>query len=460
MRIKNITIPQRYKSIFNKIFITAEENNFDIYIVGGFVRDLFTNKAPKDLDIMVCTKEKRVNGHLSGIDFSKILRNKYELNEPVIFERFGTAKLFMDNEEIELIMPRKECYDSNSRNPDTQFASLEQDALRRDFTINALFLRLSDMKIIDLTSKGLNDIKNKIIRVTDISNPEIIFKQDPLRILRAVRQSLQLGFRIESKTYSAMKRSVSRIKIVSQERIRDELSKILIEKNPSKAFIAMDDIKLLTEIIPEVVELKKLKHYADNDMFIHTLKVLDRVKNNIITRMAVLLHNSPHCAAYKKNYNSFPTRYDNIKGAEIILKRLKYPKEFIQKVSLVIQGHNVYLETHSNKYENSAIRKFVKKCGREFNMIMDFLKADHNRDRNTGTSFIELNNRIKDLKSKNMLYIMRKLPSGEKLMDIFNRPGGKWIQKAKNKMEELQLKNPNITEEDAIKEIRKMLKKH
>jgi tRNA nucleotidyltransferase/poly(A) polymerase len=357
-------------------------------------------------------------------------------------------------------MPRKECYDSNSRNPDTQLASLEQDALRRDFTINALFLRLSDMKIIDLTSQGINDIKNKIIRVTDISNPEIIFKQDPLRILRAVRQSLQLGFRIESKTYSAMKKSISRIKIVSPERIRDELSKILIEKTPSKAFIAMDDIKLLAKIMPEIVELKNLKHHADNNMFIHTLKILDKTKNNIIIRMAILLHNVGNYTAYKKNDNSFSTRSNNIKGAEAILTRLKYSKEFIQKVSLVIQGHNVYSEIHSNNYENSTIRKFVKECGREFNLIMDFLKANHDRNTNSGANFIELNNRIKDLKSKNMLYIKQKLPSGKKLMDIFNRPSGKWIQKAKNKMEELQFKNPNLTEEDAIKEIREMLKKY
>jgi tRNA nucleotidyltransferase/poly(A) polymerase len=461
--MKNMTIPLRYKAILNKIFITAKENNLDIYIVGGFVRDLFTNRAPKDLDIMVCTREERADGHLAGVNFSKILRNKYKLSEPVIFEKFGTARLLIDNEEVEFIMPRKEYYNSNSRNPDVQLASLKQDALRRDFTINALFLRLSDMKIIDLTSQGLNDIKNKIIRVTDISNPEIIFKQDPLRILRAVRQSLQLGFNIESKTYNAMKRSISCIKIISSERIRDELSKILIEKTPSKAFIMMNDIKLLIEIIPEVAKLKNLRHYADNDMFIHTLKVLDRAENNIIVRMAILLHSVDNYTTYKKNNIFFHYDHNDIKNykkAEIILKRLKYSKELIQKISLIIQANNVYSEIHSNDYENSIVRKFVKKCGKEFNLIMDFLKANHNRGSDTYENFIKLNNKIKNLKSKNILYIKQKILSGEKLMNIFNRPSGKWIQKVKIKIEELQLKNPKLTEKDIIKEIKKTLKKY
>ena len=168
--MKRISVPKRYESIVDKISFTAKENNFDAYVVGGFVRDLFLDREPKDLDIMICPKDSSVNDRLAGVNFSKILANKYKLREPVIFEKFGTSKLFIDNEEVEFVMPRKEYYDFNSRNPNTQLASLEQDALRRDFTVNALFLRLSDMKVLDLTSGGLNDIKNKIIRVTDISS--------------------------------------------------------------------------------------------------------------------------------------------------------------------------------------------------------------------------------------------------------------------------------------------------
>ena len=201
--MKNIVIPDKYKSIIDKITITAQEYNFDVYIVGGFIRDIILNRESKDLDIMVCLKknDSEENKHLAGINFSRILSKKYNLSNLVIFERFGTAKLFIDNEEVEFVMPRKEYYNLNSRNPDTQVTSLQHDALRRDFTINALFLKLDNNNtILDFTSNGLSDLEKKIIRVTDTQNAKIIFEQDPLRILRAVRQHLQLGFSIDQDT--------------------------------------------------------------------------------------------------------------------------------------------------------------------------------------------------------------------------------------------------------------------
>jgi tRNA nucleotidyltransferase/poly(A) polymerase len=198
------------------------------------------------------------NSCFAGIDFSKFLAKKYNLAAPVVFEKFGTSKLFIDSEEVEFVMPRKEYYDNNSRNPDTEIGSLEQDALRRDFTVNALFLEIKNFDILDLTKKGVEDIKNGIIRVTDEKNAEVIFSQDPLRILRAIRQSLQLGFKIEEKTYSAMRQNSERISIVSPERIRDEINKILIEEAPSKSFLMMDDIGILENILPEISKLKNL----------------------------------------------------------------------------------------------------------------------------------------------------------------------------------------------------------
>lgn len=238
-------IPKNYIGIVEKITKIATDNNYVIYAVGGFVRDLIINREPNDLDIMVETD----NG---GIEFAQLLSNKLNLSEPVIFERFGTAKLTVENREIEFIMPRKEYYDENSRNPDTEIGSLRQDALRRDFTVNALFLRLNDMELVDLTGLGLEDIKNKIIRVTDESASDVIFEQDPLRILRAVRQSFQLDFEIESKTYSSMKKNIERIKIVSPERIRDEINKMLVLDNPSKAFDMLKSIGLFSVIFPEL----------------------------------------------------------------------------------------------------------------------------------------------------------------------------------------------------------------
>ncbi|WP_095558681.1 CCA tRNA nucleotidyltransferase [Candidatus Endomicrobiellum trichonymphae] len=461
--MEDIVIPQRYKSIIDKISITAVENSFDVYIVGGFVRDLFIKREPKDLDIMVCGRGSNLSMQSAGINFSKILAKKYKLDKPVIFERFGTSKLFMDSEEVEFVMPRREYYNANSRNPDTQIASVEQDALRRDFTINALFLRLNDMKILDFTSQGVVDIKNKIIRVTDPSNIEIIFKQDPLRILRAVRQSVQLDFKIETETYNAMKISSPSIEIVSPERIRDEINKILIEKIPSKAFKIMDEINLSVKILPEVARLKNLEQlekYHTDDVFVHTLKVLDRTKNDIILRMAALLHDTGKYATCKKNGGRicfYGHDAESAKEAEAVLKRLKYSKEFIQKTVSVIKNH-MYPKMYSDDWTDGAVRRFVKRCSGELDLIMEISRADYGKDSND-VKLVKLKKRIEDLKLKNMLYPKPELLTGREMMRIFNRLSGKWIRKAKSKIEEMRFENPGITKEEAIEIIREMFRK-
>ncbi|MCL2390683.1 MAG: CCA tRNA nucleotidyltransferase, partial [Endomicrobia bacterium] len=301
MKMK-FTISDKFAPILDKILRTAVETGYEAYAVGGFVRDLFLKRQSKDLDIMVENINRR-GDRLAGVDFAKKISLKFGLREPVVFERFGTAKLFIDGEEVEFVMPRKEYYDDDSRNPDTEIGTLEQDALRRDFTVNALFLRLSDMRVLDFTSKGLKDIEDRIIRVADCANAKIIFRQDPLRILRAVRQSLQLGFSIEAETYKEMKASAQRIKIVSPERVRDEINKILAESNPSKAFKMMDDINLLGEILPEISRLKNLKQpekYHDDDVYNHTLKVLDRIQAEPVLRMSALLHDAGKYDTYKE----------------------------------------------------------------------------------------------------------------------------------------------------------------
>ena len=153
--MNSIKIPKNYQDIIRKLTQIAIDNNFVIYIVGGFVRDIILNREPNDLDIMV-------EGENAGIEFSKLVANKLNIHPPITFEKFATSKLLIDDKEIEFIMPRKEYYDKNSRNPKTERGTLEQDALRRDFTVNALFLRLNDYKLLDLTKKGIEDIKNKV----------------------------------------------------------------------------------------------------------------------------------------------------------------------------------------------------------------------------------------------------------------------------------------------------------
>lgn len=407
-------IPQDYIGIVEKITKIATDNNYVIYAVGGFVRDLIINREPNDLDIMVETD----NG---GIEFAQLLSNKLNLSEPVIFERFGTAKLTVENREIEFIMPRKEYYDENSRNPDTEIGSLRQDALRRDFTVNALFLRLNDMELVDLTGLGLEDIKNKIIRVTDESASDVIFEQDPLRILRAVRQSFQLDFEIESKTYSSMKKNIERIKIVSPERIRDEINKMLVLDNPSKAFDMLKSIGLFSVIFPEL----------DYNVFEKTKKNLDEIPNELVLKLAILLY--------------------QVQDFEPVLIRLKYSKEIIKRVSLLIEGLQ-YVQLYKKQWTDYEIRKFEKKYR---NITADLKNLCFSLGMKGTDGLFE---RIYVMSLDNNLVPEKDMFDGNELIQIFNKPSGKWISNVKSYIEQLQYNNPKITKDEIIKEIKLLLK--
>jgi len=385
-----IKTPEKFLSAIEKIKTAASENKFEVYAVGGFVRDIILGREPYDLDIMAQKINSSQDGKFDAINLSKLIAEKYGLSAPVVFEKFGTSKLIIDGEEVEFVMPRKEYYAEDSRNPDTELGSLEQDALRRDFTVNALFLRLGDDKVLDLTGLGFKDLKDKVLRVTDPENADIIFSQDPLRILRAVRQSLQLGFEIEPDTYKAMQNNALRISIVSPERVRDELNKILLEKKPSQAFKMLDDIGLLKEIPPQDFE------------------VLDKVPADLVLRLAAL----------------------NI--SREILNNLKYPKDMISAVCAAIDAAKAS-KNYSKSWTDADIRRFVKEYGDNFYFIPK-----------------ELSERIEKLKAKNMLCPKEELISGQELIDYFKKPAGQWVGKAKAEISEMQIENPRITKAEAL----------
>ena len=444
----NLKIPQNYQTIIEKLIKAARDNNFIIYAVGGFVRDMILNREPKDLDIMV-------EGENAGIEFSKIVAKTLHIGQPVIFERFATSKLEIDGHEIEFIMPRKEYYDDNSRNPDTEIGTLQQDVLRRDFTVNALFLRLNDFELLDLTGKGLQDIENKIIRVTDETAADIIFAQDPLRILRAVRQKFQLNFTIEEKTYQSMKNNAARIKIVSGERIRDEINKMLLQDKPSEAINLLDDIGMLKEILPEVKKTQGVsqpKMYHDKDVYGHTLDVLDGIKSDLLLRVAALLHDIGKTDTRTEADGKISFISHEKKSAElakIILQRLKYPADFIKKVCFLVENH-MYAKNYEKIWRDPAVRKFVYKMGENLENIKHLYIADCN-----GKNINDLFERIRNLKIEKLLVEQKDLFDGNELIQIFNKPAGKWIAEAKTYMRELQFENPQITKDEALEKLKK-----
>ena len=448
--MKSLKIPQTYQSVVDKLIKIAKDNNFIIYAVGGFVRDIILNREPNDLDIMV-------EGENAGIEFSKIVAEKLNIHPPVTFEKFATSKLFIEDKEIEFIMPRKEYYEQNSRNPQTEIGTLEQDALRRDFTVNALFLRLNDFQLLDLTKKGLEDIKGKIIRVTDESASDIIFEQDPLRTLRAVRQSFQLNFTIEAKTYQSMKNKAERIKIVSGERIAEEINKILLVEKPSKAFDMLDDIGLLEILFPELKQTQNVKQpeqYHDKDVYGHTMDVVDNIKADLVLRMSALFHDigKPQTQSINNGKISF-INHESVSSdlAKQILGRLKYSADFIKKVCFLIQNH-MYPKMYNSAWKDSSVRKFANKLGDNTENIRLLNIADDKNFKN------ELFDRVELLKKENMLMPEEELFNGNELIELFNKPAGKWINDVKEYIRNLQFENPKISKKEVLKKLKNLLK--
>ena len=448
--MKSLVVPKNYQNIIESLIKIAKDNNFIIYAVGGFVRDIILHRNPNDLDIMV-------EGENAGIEFSQLVAKTLNIHPPVTFEQFATSKLTIDNKEIEFIMPRKEYYDNNSRNPKTKIGTLEQDALRRDFTINALFLRLNDFKLLDLTRMGIKDIKDKIIRVTDESASDVIFKQDPLRILRAVRQSMQLDFKIEQKTYQSMIHNTERINIVSNERIRDELNKMLMLKTPSKAFKMLDDIDLLKIILPELKATQNIeqpKQYHNKDVFGHIMDVTDKIPQDLLLRVTALLHDigKPNTKSEINGKISFIGH--ELKSSILsrqVLKRLMYPSEFIKQVCFLIENH-MYPKMYTNSWKDSSVRKFAYKIGENLENIEKLNIADSNEYKK------ELFERVRELKKQNMLVHEKDLFNGNELIKIFNKPAGKWIEKSKKYIKNLQIENPKISKEAIIDKLKYLLK--
>ncbi|MDD2523420.1 MAG: hypothetical protein PHT81_01090 [Endomicrobiaceae bacterium] len=432
-------IPKEYQSIIDKITKVAIANNYTIYAVGGFVRDMILNRQPKDLDIMV-------EGDNAGIKFANLLSEQLNIHSPVIFEKFATAKLIIDDHEIEFIMPRQEYYDKNSRNPRTEKATLVQDVLRRDFTVNALFLRLNDMALLDLCGKGLQDINDKIIRVTDETASDLIFEQDPLRILRAVRQSFQLGFTIEKSTYQSMVKKSNRITIVSPERIRDEINKILLLDKPSKAFYMLDDINLLEIIFPELKRMQNIEYSQNNDVFIHIMNVIDKVKPDLLLRVASLMHYTGKIIKIV-NYEE-----DSVKITKNILVRLKYSTNFIKDVISLIEDF-MLVKKYNLDWSDTDVRRFEKQVSKNLKDIE--LLAIANAEKYNSSLF----DRIKKLENQNMLAPKEELLDGNELVKILGYPSGKWIGSAKKYIEELQFENPSISMEKAIEKLKIYIEK-
>ncbi|MBT7828473.1 MAG: HD domain-containing protein, partial [Bacteroidetes bacterium] len=274
--------------IFSLVSDLSDKSQTDVYVVGGFVRDQFLHRPSKDIDFVVVG---------DGIEFAKLfvksIGHKADLN---IFKTFGTANIKFKGYEIEFVGARKESYQLNSRNPIVSKGSFEDDLNRRDFTINAMAISMRKQdfgSLVDLFS-GLNDLNSCILRTP--LHPDKTFIDDPLRMMRAARFASQLGFSLHPDTFDSICKNADRLQIITQERITDELNKIMCSPIPSIGFKLLHDTHLLDYILPELLDLKgaeTIDNISHKDNFYHTLQVLDNISevtDNLWLRWASLLH--------------------------------------------------------------------------------------------------------------------------------------------------------------------------
>ncbi len=458
-----MNMPERFKHIVENIKLLANEEKVDVYIVGGFVRDLIMEiREPKDLDIMVDRPE-------GGIWFAEKLSKKFGYGDPVVFPRFGTAQLTIGDNTVEFVMPRSEYYYEDSRKPDTEYATIEADALRRDFSMNAMFYRINDDILLDLTGHGLSDIENKTINVTDKGKEDIIFSQDPLRLIRAIRFSCQLDFTISTETWLGILRNVDKIKTISIERINDELNKILLSDSPSKGIDILRVARLIDYIIPEIntmYDMKQPEEFHHKDVYQHTLLVLDNIKNDLCLRLAALFHDigKPVKRTVEEDKIHF---YEHEKAsgdiAREIMTRLKYSNHEIEKVEFLCREH---MRPHSfnNDWSDAAIRRFVRDMGDNLEDIFEIVRADITSTKPDKIQahlslLAQFKERIKQLEAIKESTSIKPILNGNELMQIFIKGPGPWIKQVQAKLIKKQLENTDLPREEAIAIVREEIDK-
>ena len=366
--------------IFKIISQSAKELGLDTYVIGGFVRDFVLKRGnAKDIDIVAIG---------SGIALAKqVAKNIPSKPKVQVFKTYGTAMLRYDDIEIEFVGARKESYNEDSRNPVVENGTLEDDQNRRDFTINALALDLSEAKFGELLDPfdGITDIDNQII-ITPL-NPDITYSDDPLRMMRAIRFATQLNFKIEEASLNSISKNSDRIKIITNERIVVELNKILESEIPSIGFLLLEQTGLLKNILPELTALKgidEVEGQRHKDNFYHTLEVVDNISkhtDNVWLRWAALLHDigkAPTKKFSKKvGWTFHGHEFEGSKMVYHLFKRLKMPlndkMKFVQKMVFMSSRPIVLANEEAT---DSAVRRLVFDAGDYVEDLMTLCEAD------------------------------------------------------------------------------------
>ncbi|MGL5937413.1 MAG: CCA tRNA nucleotidyltransferase [Phocaeicola sp.] len=413
--------------IFKQISETADELNIECYAVGGYVRDIFLNRASKDIDVVVVG---------SGIEIAKALGKKLGKSAKVsIFKNFGTAQVKFKDLEVEFVGARKESYQRDSRKPIVEDGTLEDDQNRRDFTINAMAVCLNEARFGELVDPfgGIEHLKERMLKTP--LDPDITFSDDPLRMMRCIRFATQLNFYIEDETFEALIRNKERIAIISKERIAEELNKILLSSVPSKGFVDLERCGLLDLIFPELaamqgVETRNGRSHKDN--FYHTLEVVDNIAkhtDNLWLRWATLLHDigKPRTKKWEvrvgwtfKNHN-----FIGEKMVKDIFHRMKLPmNEKMKYVQKLVGLHMRPIVIADEIVTDSAVRRLLFEAGDDIEDLMTLCEADiTSKNESRKQRFLEnfklVRHKLKELEERDRVRNFQPPVDGTEIMELF-----------------------------------------
>jgi putative nucleotidyltransferase with HDIG domain len=431
--------------IFEVISQASQDLNIESYVIGGFVRDLILKRDfKKDIDIVAIG-----SGIELALKVSALLPKKPKVQ---IFKTYGTAMLRFEDTEIEFVGARKESYHFDSRNPVVENGTLEDDQNRRDFTINALALSLSSASFGELLDpfEGLQDMKNKILKTP--LNPDITYSDDPLRMMRAIRFANQLNFEIEENSLKSITKNAGRIKIISGERIVDELNKILSMDKPSVGFLLLYKTGLLDILLPELTALNQVEEIegqTHKNNFYHTLEVVDNICPNtddVWLRWAALLHDIGKAPTKRFNKKQGWTFHGHEflggKMVKNIFERLHMPlnqkMKFVQKM-VMMSSRPIVLSQET--VTDSAVRRLVFDAGDDVENLMTLCEADittknPNKFKKYHNNFEIVRKKIVEVEERDQVRNFQPPITGEEIMELFNLKPSKEIGMLKEAIKE------------------------